>query len=221
VNNLRKKHGIRTLQPWERNEQQQLSQRQKEYIYGALLGDDCLKRHHATGNAYLKVSHAESQVEYVRLKYEIMHDFVKTGTSVQRDKRPNRQNQIVFRTICHPVFTKVYEEIYQLGRKTLSSECLEQLTPFGLAVWYMDDGSLTLSNKQMRISTEAFTYQEQCLLQTFLTNKWGIHSCLKPSPADGKWVLYFDATERDKFFALISPYVIDCMRYKLYHRGKT
>lgn len=111
VNILRKKHGIRTLQPWERNEQQRLSPRQIEYIYGALLGDDCLKRYHTTGNAYL-------------------------------------------------------------------------------------------------------------LLQTFLADKWDLHPHIKPSQVDEKWVLYFHATERDKFFALISPYVVDCMRYKLYHKGE-
>jgi hypothetical protein len=215
VNTFRKRHGIRTLKPWERNELQALSQRQTEYVYGALLGDDGLKKHHPTGNAYLSVSHSKSQAEYVKFKYEIMSGFVRSGIKVYHDKRPDRQDTVGFRTICHPVFTKLYEEIYPLGRKTICREWLERLTPFSLAIWYMDDGSLTQSNGQMRISTEAFSYQEQRLLQAFLAEKWGIRPHIKPSQAAKKWVLYFDAIERDKLFALISPYVIDCMRYKL------
>lgn len=215
VNTFRKRHCIRALEPWERNEQQVLSQRQTEYIYGALLGDDCLKRYHSTGNAYLSVSHSKSQAEYVKLKYEIMGGFVKSGIKVYHDRRPNRQDSVVFRTICHPVFTKLYEEIYPLRRKTICREWLEQLTPFSLAIWYMDDGSLTQSNGQMRISTEAFSYQEQNQLQSVLAEKWKIHPRIKPSQAAGKWILYFNAAERDKFFALVFPHMIDCMQYKL------
>lgn len=218
VNTLRKKYGIRTLKPWERNKQQQLSQRQAEYIYGSLLGDDCLKRYRTKSNAYLSVGHSESQAEYVRFKYEIMRSFVGSKIKMYCDKRPDRQNSVVFRTICHPVFTELYEEIYPAKKKTIYPKWLERLTPFSLAIWYMDDGSLTLSNKQMRISTESFTYQEQCLLQTLLADKWGTHSHIKPSQAYGKWLLCFNAIERDKFFALISPYVIDCMQYKLYYK---
>lgn len=221
VNVLRQEYGIRALLPWERNKQQVLSQIQTEYIYGSLLGDDCLKRNRVTDNAYLKVSHAESQKEYVKFKYDIMHGFVMTDIKVHHDRRPDRQNQFAFHTISHPVFTNLYEEIYPSQKKTISAEWLERLTPFSLAIWYMDDGSLTQSNKHMRISTEAFTYREQSLVQTFLANKWNIHPTIKSSPAEGKWLLNFEAKERDKLFDLISPFMIDCMRYKLYYRKET
>ena len=122
-----------------------------------------------------------------------------------------------FRTISHPIFTSMYRKIYLNGVKTIFSAWLNRLSPFSLAVWYMDDGSITQSNHQMRISTESFSYQEHLLLQRYFKKKWNILTDIKPSPREGKFLLNFKAKQSDKFFKLVEPYLLAGMKYKVYN----
>jgi len=216
VNTLRKKYGILTIKPYQRNRKQRLTPKQNAYIYGSMLGDGCIKinKKHKNGNAFLSVGQINKS--YVEYQYSIMKTFIKSKMSVRIDKRLNRSPFYYFRTIAHPVFSDVYNKIYPNERKTISKKWLQQLTPFSLAIWYMDDGSITKSTRMMRISTESFTNQENKILINFLQNKWGIRPKIIKSNARGKFLLKLSSSERNKFFTLIDPFIIPEMRYKLY-----
>lgn len=216
VNVLRGRYGIKTLKPYERNAKQKLSKRQQEYIYGTVLGDGSIKfDRQSVKNAFLSIW--QSRKSYVKWQYSIMKDFVNREVRVFSYKQITRRNMYYFNTISHPIFTCIYREIYLNGIKTISSAWLNQLTPFSLTVWYMDDGSITQSNHQMRISTESFSYQEHLLVQRYLKKKWGILTDIKPSSAKNKFLLNFKAKERDKFFKLVRPYILPEMKYKIYN----
>jgi len=215
INILRKRFKIPLVSPHQRNKTQRLSSLQKQYIYGGLLGDDCLKKPVRSKNAYLVISQNKIQKEYVVFKRNIMSDFVNTEIKYYKDLRKGRKGQFYFRTISHPVFTKIYKLIYGSGKKTVSSYWLEQLTPFSLAIWFMDDGSIARTTRQMRISTESFGKKELLLLTRLLRKKWNISPKIISSPIKGKFVLLFTASERDKFFSLIKSFVIPKMSYKL------
>ncbi|MFH1338464.1 MAG: hypothetical protein ABIH40_01255 [Candidatus Omnitrophota bacterium] len=220
INVLRKKYKIRTLKPHERNPLSRLSQRQKAYIYGSLLGDGSLKinRLKRNSNAYLSIAQSETHKNYVEFQYSIMEDFI--NAEIKIDKRTDRKNMIYFRTISHPIFTRIYKEIYPNGVKTISNHWLKQLTPLSFAIWYMDDGSIVQSNHQMRISTESFSYQEHLLIQKYLKIRWNIFAGIKESSRKGKFILSFRAKERDNFFKLIKQYIIPGMKYKIYNGRK-
>lgn len=220
VNHLRKKFKIHSLKPYQRNKGQKLSSIQKQCVYGGLLGDDCLKKPTVGHNAYLVISQNKTQEKYVIFKYSLMLDFVKSGIKFYKDKRKDRKGQFSFKTISHPVFTKIYERVYGSNKKTICTEWLQQLTPLSLAIWFMDDGSITRSTRMMRISTESFGKNELFLLKEFLNNKWNISPRIISSPKKGKLLLSFPASERDKFFSIIRPFVIPEMSYKLCRQSK-
>jgi len=221
VNILRRRYGIKTLRPYERNVKQRLSRRQQEYIYGTLLGDGCIKFGGRKGNKNAFLSVCQKDRHYVKWQYSIMEDFIRTEVKTYSDRRNNRGNMYYFTTISHPIFTSMYKEVYPDGIKTISNAWLNQLTPFSLAVWYMDDGSITQSTHQMRISTESFSYQEHLLIQKYFKKKWGISTGIKPSSRKNKFLLKFKAKERDKFFKLVEPYLLPQMKYKMYkNEGK-
>lgn len=209
INILRKRYGIPTIKSYERASKQFLSKTQEEYIYGNLIGDGCLKK--GSENAYFSVG--QTNFPYVKEQYDIIKDFVKIKIKSYRKK--GRKSIYHFRTISHPTFTKIYNMIYLNGVKKITKKWLTKLTPYSLSFWYMDDGSLTKSNRQMRISTESFSYKEQLLLQQFLFQKFDIKTTIKKSSAVGKFLLYFNAKNRDRFFLLISPYIIKSMNYKI------
>ncbi len=57
--------------------------------------------------------------------------------------------------------------------KVLPAEVLfQELTAFGLAVWFMDDGAC--DRKQLRINTQCFSEVENNVLIEFLQAKFGI-----------------------------------------------
>ena len=151
----------------------------------------------------------------IELKHLILSNFVKTKIKIYRDKRQNRRKIFYFSTISHPIFTKIYDDLYPSKIKTISKGWLEKLTPFSLAIWYMDDGSIVKSTHQMRISTESFSYNEHLLLKEYLKNCWNIEADIKNLPISNKFILSFKAKERDKFFKLISPFIIPEMQYKI------
>lgn len=194
-----------------------LLSRQKEYIFGALLGDACIKMPKHCRNAFFCV--AQTYKNYVKFQFEILKNFTRAGVKEYSDKRENRKNIFYFNTICDPIFTKIYKKLYIHGRKTISYGWLNLLTSFSLAIWYMDDGSITKSTHQMRISTESFTLKEHLLLQNFLKNKFDINAKISKSPKRGKWILLFTAEERNKFFKLIAPHVVPALEYKILRKS--
>lgn len=213
---LRKKYKIKSLKPYERNSEQNLSPKQLEFILGSLLGDASIKFGGRIGNknAFLCISQTDKAL--TEFKYKIIKNFVKIPIKIYYDKRPNRKPIYYFYTISHPLFTKMYREIYINGVKTITKEWLDKLTPFSLAIWYMDDGSVTRNNHNMRISTESFSYKEHVLIKEYFERRWGISAIIKQSPKEGKFILSFQAEERDEFFKLIEPFIISEMQYKLW-----
>lgn len=218
ISTLRKRHKIRIIRRYERNPKQNLLKKQREYICGSLLGDGSIQfgiagNKRGNKNGFFSVS--QICKPYIYFQYSVMMDFVNSEPSIYIDKRSDRKEMCRLRTISHPIFTNLYKEIYLCDIKTISSRWLQQLTPFSLAIWYMDDGSITKSHYQMRISTESFSFQEHLLLQEYFRKRWNIFVDIKPSPKEDKFVLLFRARERDKFFSLISQYIIPEMGYKI------
>ena len=68
------------------------------------------------------------------------------------------------------MFSFLCKHLYSnTGRKKISLKYLNELSPLGLAVWWMDDGSLCNSkgNRWGKLCTECFNYEEHILLQTY------------------------------------------------------
>jgi len=84
----------------------------------------------------------------------------------------------------------------------------------------MDDGSVTQSTHMLRISTESFSHKELLVMKNFLKKKWDILPKIYPSSRKHKYILVFNAKERNKFFSLIEPYIIPGMLFKIYKEYK-
>lgn len=211
---LRKKWMIKSIKKYERNDKQKLLPQQEELVYGSLLGDASFGgRRNTNCNVYFRVSHISKSL--IEFKHNIMKSFIKTKVKPWKDKRLNRKEMYDLRTISHPVFTNIYKVTHLNNIKTISQEWLDKITPFGLAIWYMDDGSITKSNYMMRISSESFDLDGHLLIQRYFREKWNISVKINPSSAKNHYLLCFKAKERNKFFTIIRPYIIPAMKYKI------
>lgn len=182
--------------------EQAFTNKQRDFIIGSLLGDAYLMES-SVGFA-LRFHHGNLQESYIKWKYEIMKDFVRTP--------PKNNGKWYFRTISHPELSKLRKDFYIEGIKNPPIKLLmKELTNFGLAVWFMDDGSR--DGRQARINTQSFTKDENVLLQEFLSAKFGLRTTLNKDKE--YYRLRIAAASMDNFTSLIKPYIIPSMLYKL------
>jgi len=181
---------------------------QNQFIVGSMLGDGNID--FSRGSARLRFCHGSGQIEYLKWKKEILGDLVQQDIGIYTQKERN-STAILIQTIQHQEFEKYYEKFYYNGKKVIPKDIQNILTPFGLAVWYMDDGSKIKDSRGLVLCTDSFSTNENLLLVDVLKNKFNIISNLRNS--SNRICIYGD--EVDKFFDLIKDYIIPSMHYKL------
>jgi len=179
------------------------SQLQREFIIGSLLGDAYLTR--TTAGYALRFHHGAKQKSYIDWKYELLKDYVRTPPKMS-------DGRYYFRTVTHPELSSIRDEFYPDGVKTVPLDLLtKELNSFGLAVWYMDDGSR--DGKQARINTQRFTKDEHSVLRTFLSAKFGVETTINKDREYCR--LRITGSSMEQFASLIRSHLTSDMLYKL------
>ncbi len=86
-----------------------------------------------------------------------------------------------------------------------------ELTAFGLAIWFMDDGAA--DRNQLRLNTQSFSREENLALAEFLHAKFGIAAQLNKDKDRYRLRIGVECVAR--FIDLVAPHVIPSMQYKL------
>ena len=179
-----------------------LSPIQKEFLTGTLLGDGFLME--TTRGYCLRIHQGIKQKEYVEWKYNVMENLVNT-----LPKFCGRG--YYFRTVSNPEFNWYRKIFYDGRKKRVPEDIRDLLTPLGLAVWIMDDGSR--DKGCVRISTHNFNYSDQLKLQETLKTKFGIECSIQK--AKDKFWLWIKSKSIANLVKLVKPYFIPNMLYKL------
>ena len=109
-------------------------------------------------------------------------------------------------------FEEFYNLYYPNGKKIIPINLKDLLTPCGISYWFMDDG--TYNKSYYAFSTASFSVEEHNILLDILSNKFDIDCNMQGS----KYLsLYIPARNNSnlKFRALIEPYIVPSMKYKL------
>jgi recombination protein RecA len=130
-----------------------LTEKQRELLVGSLLGDGHL--HPRGGGVVFEFLQSPKRRFYVEWKHQLLGDLACPQIYHQSGKR--EYYKLVTKT--HPELGELYRLFYRRGRKTVPEEISKMLTPFALAVWFMDDGSK--SRNAVYFNTQAFSVQEQ------------------------------------------------------------
>ena len=192
-----------------------LSPIQRELIVGKLLGDAhlCMRK---LGLQYnLMIEHSLNQKAYVDWLYNYFKDWVLTP--------PREKDQIVlgklykkyhFETFTHIAF-RFYAKQFYINRKKVVPKLISHLlTPLGLAVWFMDDGSIkSKHHRALILNTQCYNDADLKRLQDCLLNKFGIQTTLRKQK-EGKQI-YILSTTVEKFVNIIRPFILPEMEYKL------
>jgi len=211
-----KKYNIRKVERWERYGLKQFSQKQREYLFGALLGDDSLKMGQKRKYPFLAVGHSIKQRKYVEWKHEIWKQIVPGGIRRGIPIKVNGKIHLIdrFTTAAHPDFLEFFKLFYYNRKKVITRDILDKLTLFSIAVWYMDDGSYRRRRGRAQLSTNAFTYEENLLVQRYFEEAWDI-SCNVGTSDSGTYYIWFNAENTIKLFDAIKDHIQPFFDYKI------
>lgn len=193
-----------------------------------MLGDGCLKskKYPNDKTRYeFVVCHSTKQQAYIEYKKKLFH-------SIMGGKEPNLAygshtiNNKTYYSVrfsrLHKIFRLFHKVLYcNNNKKYFSRKVLDYLNPQALAIWYMDDGTLSkrknnkgnISSCEMRICTYV-TEREADNIVTYFYEVWGI-TAKKRRCKEHQYIIVFNTTESKKFELLIKNYIIPEMMYKL------
>lgn len=204
----------------------------RSLLLGMLLGDGCLKTKTHTqknGNKSIYyeyvIAHSAKQKEYLEYKRDIFHSIM--GGKFPKLNYEQRTNSFRF-SRCHKIFRLFHRTLYSNNNKKYFTEkVFRYLTPHSLAIWYMDDGGLSKSiynekvtSCEMRLYTY-FSEEEADRAIKYFKEKWDIKVKKRHYMNRGQWNLIFNTTESKKFENLIKDFIIPSMEYKLPSRNIT
>lgn len=193
-------------------------------IFGCLLGDAYAE--YRCGSTRICFQQESSNASYL---YGLHSFFAKRGyCSPQKPKLQTRVGNrgkiryvLRFKTWSFKSFNWIYEAFYQNHEKIVPSSFFLNLYLNGRALshWIMDDG--TKSGSGLTIATNSFNYKHLLQLQTFLKEKYDIVVSINKCGADNQYVLYFHAKTIPKLANLVSPFIVENMKYKLGKYGSS
>lgn len=82
-----------------------------------------------------------------------------------------------FNTFTFRSFNWIHRMFYNNGRKVIPGNIYEYLTPLALAVWIMNDGSIT--NSGIILATKSLKVKELKLLQEVLKSKYNLETTIQ------------------------------------------
>lgn len=228
---LLKEYDIKKEPKWKRRIYPEVTQEQKEFIFGSLLGDMSVVKKGPQHR--LSMSHCHDQLEYLEHKKQILGELSLNNIQSANSKSHimktfyngeynnntiGEYNGHILHSKVHPFFTELRSKLYPNDKKIISQWWLDQITERSLAYWIMDDGSANYSDDSFvyMISTYCYTYEEHLLLQKFFSDKFNMTLNIQKVQNRGFGnTSRFRTEDSRRLRELIRPYIIPSMQYKI------
>ncbi|MFZ2529092.1 MAG: intein-containing recombinase RecA [Rhodococcus sp. (in: high G+C Gram-positive bacteria)] len=205
-------------------EPHRLSDQQFQVVLGALMGDGNLSPNRWDRNGVrFRMGHDTAPHDYLDWKIELLGNI---GCST----RVNEKGAKFADFTPLPELAELQRAVYLGdGKKFLSEEYLKALTPLALAVWYMDDGSLSVRSEGLQERTaggsgriefcvEALSEGSRVRLRDYLRDTHGLDVKLRLAGAGKMTYLTFGTAASAAFQEIVAPYMAPSMEYKLLPR---
>jgi len=212
-----------------------LSKIQQEAAVGLMLGDASIQSQNGGKTYRMKFEWGDRNKAYLDHVYKLFNEWVLSEPHKKVRVSP-KGNTVVnwgFQSISHKAFndlanlfisaprptTRSVEWEAGSNKKSISANLIKKyLTPRGLAYWFMDDGgkldyNKNSNNKGVVLNTQSFEAKEVKAMSKELSEKFNLECEVRSNK--GKKVIVIKSTSYSTFLALIDPYIIPEMRYKL------
>ncbi len=184
---------------------------QCQVILGTLLGDGTTswvrnRRTLVPTAARLRLRHStKRQLAYCQWLHQQLQPICIGQVLIRKTPKAFGKELASFNTLSHPFILEQALKLYA-PTKTVTREYLDQLDDFGLAVWWMDDGSTNA------LATHSFTYPEQEIIQQYLLERWGVETEITQHKKRQMWYIRF--LHPQQMHRIVMPHVIPSLQYK-------
>jgi hypothetical protein len=185
-------------------------------LIGSMFGDGRITK--PSQNSRYVEYHCAKQKDYITWKWSIWGSTWMPRGVYNPSVTPQKFPGYNISTINHPLLNDWHKLFYEEkgGHKRFHDKSLIDLfDPLALAIWYQDDGNTDWS------PTFSFGLDEKSREIAFLVlEKFGFHPIWisKNSPTNGILTIR-NPEESEKFYKLVDPWIVDCMKYKLNYLG--
>lgn len=206
----------------------------RNLLIGILIGDGTICKA-KNGKCFMKFHQGRKQKEYAEWKAKQLDAFGIPNSGVVEYKyktnftKGENWSSYVCRVNANPFVNVLRRVVYKEDGKYFSRKLLNRLTPLGIAIWYMDDGSLNFKKHTLKDGTKKvhglFIRISTCIpkdkLQVYIDyfkEIWGINFYMfHEGKKEDCYSLACGTNEAIKFINLVKPYVeqIPSMRYKI------
>ena len=206
-----------------------LSDFQKDILYGSLLGDGNLSN--SSLNSKFTKCQCVYRKEYLNWHFEVFKEYSASIQSkyssekligadkgiIKRKKVNKFLSGYNFETFNHPNLTKLRKQWYPNDIKIIPSNI--ELTPQSIAIWYFDDGSNNFEQRYAVLCTQSFSLEEAEVLTKKL-NDFDLHPTIIKSKSVYTGIempiLKFHSNSYDNLIELVKPYMLwDCFKHKI------
>lgn len=210
-----------------------LNKKDISIIIGLILGDGYID-----DRGRISVQHGEKQKEYCIYKAKLLHtvcggrevkvhEYERTRTTLKDGRKWKNDKFITYSFKKQSKdFIPFRHLLYKDGKKRITTDILDQLSPLSIALWWMDDGSLTKKynknsdkpNYLLRLYT-FLSEDENNLIKNYFIKKYDMVWNVVPATKDNKnqFILQCGQTEGKKFINIIKDIVnnVPGMEYKV------
>lgn len=186
------------------------------FFAGCILGDGSISKRQGRVTPYYRESHSLEQLPYLEWKRSFVEEVVTCKTYEIFDKKLGK-NFYMFESRA----SKNLESIYQLSKSSVS-DVLKKLTPLGLAVWFMDDGTIyNAKDKKTKeyntfnvtLGTYRFNYEEHLIIQKWFNDMFGFDARIAKKRVD-TYNIRFTVKDSTTFLQMTKQYAHPSLMYK-------
>ena len=187
-----------------------LTKEGRNIMMAMLIGDG-----HITKQGILIVEHGLKQKKYCEWKYNLIKKYIKSNKSTNLNK--SRWNTKASK------FGRFLRKYIGVHPKKITKKILNRIGVLGLAIWYMDDGTLDLRKNKNRDKIRGrcaslrshWKYDNALLIKDWFKDTHNLKLKLKLNKKNGLYWLEFTSLSTVDFFNLIKPYIHESMFYKI------
>ena len=181
----------------------------KAIVIGSLLGDGSLKKYSGYKNARLSIRHSITQEDYFLYKVSLLEEIAPPSGGIQRQKPSgfSKEEKLLFQSSATEELTAIYESCYVDNKLEIQRKWLNHLTPLGLLIWWLDDGSIIGNGRKGVFCTDGFSHDAVCLLGKYLDVVWGVYATISPvnnTTRKEQYRLWLSTEELKKFIRIVA-----------------
>lgn len=192
--------------------QDSLSPIQEQVLLGTLLGDgSCYPNKPKSHINGICLSHSAKQRDYINHLIRLLGD---TYKSTRNTTSGYGSVMLSVNTKCDKRTQLCYDIAYRDYKKKVNSSWLRKLNSLGIAIWYMDDGSLIkgISDRCM-FSTDGFSEEENGLICKFFNDRG--YECYLAKNGRGGVFIKMTPAGTINLFTDIRQHIIPSLQYKI------